>query len=292
MSITIEPLGGLGNQLFVYGFGLRLARELNVELESDIWRFHNYPWHIYELDTFTNSISRTYSSRRREVFGHRARGVIRRGQRYRLLPRHFGRLALEEGSTYDPTLLALPDGSRLSGYFQSWRYLTPILDELRAQISSPISPSPWLAATRAQLAELGPWTAVHVRRGNYTQIASMGLVADEYYRRAIREVDLHSGEIPLVVFSDSCELAEQMLVFQNHRTIFITNPPEVRAIEVLQLMSDASHLIIGNSTFSWWAAFLRDRPGRTIVAPRPWLDDLSFNERDLLPGDWITLGRD
>jgi hypothetical protein len=56
-------------------------------------------------------------------------------------------------------------------------------------------------------------------------------------------------------------------------------------------MSDASHLIIGNSTFSWWAAFLRDRPGRTVIAPRPWIDYKRFNERDLLPPDWITLGR-
>lgn len=291
MPITIEPLGGLGNQLFVYGLGLRLARELNVELESDTWRFHDYPWHVYELDTFTNSISRTYSSRTRERYGHRARGVIRRGQRARIIPRRFGRLAVEVDATFDESLLELPDGSRLSGYFQSWRYLTPIIDELRQEISLPVSPSPWMMETRERLAELGPWTAVHVRRGNYTQISIMGLAEDDYYRRAIAEVDLHSGVTPLVVFSDSPELVAQMPVFQTDRTVFVTNPPEIAAIDVLNVMSDASHLVIGNSTFSWWAAYLKDRAGRTVVAPRPWLDDASFNERDLLPTDWITLGR-
>jgi hypothetical protein len=291
MSITIEPLGGLGNQLFVYGLGLRLARELNVDLESDIWRFHDYPWHVYELDTFSNSISRTYSSPSRERYGHKARGVIRRGQSYRILPQRFGSLAIERDATFDPTLLELGDGSRLSGYFQSWKYLTPIVEELRNEISHPVSPSTWLSETRNLLSGLAEWTAVHVRRGNYTQISSMGLAEDDYYRRAIHEVDLHSGGTPLVVFSDSPELAAQMPVFDNERTTFVTNPPEVAAIDVLQVMSDAAHLVIGNSTFSWWAAYLKDRPGRTVVAPRPWLDDKSFNERDLLPTDWITLGR-
>ncbi len=292
MTLVIEPLGGLGNQLFVYALGLRLARDLDVELDVDTWRFHKYPWHVYELDTFSNSISKTYSSRSREIFGHSVRRVIRDAQKSRLLPQQIGNLVMEMGSTFDPSLLQVARHSRLSGYFQSWRYFEPIADDLRAQISSVTSPSNWIQESRERLNKLGSWTALHVRRGNYTVIPSMGIVGIDYYQRAVREIDIRAGETPIVVFSDSPELLSEYETLAPGRTIFFKPPPDVRAIDILQVMGDASNLVIGNSTFSWWAAYLRDRADRTVIAPRPWLDDANFDARDLLPLSWITLGRE
>ena len=291
MAIIIEPLGGLGNQIFVYALGLTLARKLGVQLEADLWRFHKYPWHVYELDTFQNSIDRTFSSRSREIFGHRVRGALRRGQTAGVLPRKLGRLATERDSMFDGRFLQLPDHSRLSGYFQSRHYFEPVLDELRESLSRPHLTSNWTEDTQKRLAQLGRWTAVHVRRGNYTNIPNMGLADSSYYQRAMQEIDLHEKGTTFVVFSDSPDMIPEMKVFDNKRTICIKSPSSVRAIENLRLMSLANHMIIGNSTFSWWAAYLRDSPNRVVIAPRPWLDDKSFNERDLLPPDWITLGR-
>jgi hypothetical protein len=291
MTVTIEPLGGLGNQLFVYALGLRLARALDVELDVDTWRFHKYPWHVYELDTFSNSISKTYSSRSREVFGHSVRRAIRGAQTLRVLPKRVGRLVIERGTAFDHSLLQVGAHSRLSGYFQSWRYFEPVADDLRAQINSVVSPSKWMQESREHLGELGNWTAVHARRGNYTMIPGMGIVGIDYYRRAVKEINARVGETPIVVFSDSPELLPEFEDLAPGNTIFIKPPQDVRAIEVLQVMSYASNLIIGNSTFSWWAGYLRDRNGRTVVAPRPWLDNTNFDARDLLPLSWITLGR-
>lgn len=36
MAITIRPLGGLGNQLFVYATGATLAKKLDTELVADL----------------------------------------------------------------------------------------------------------------------------------------------------------------------------------------------------------------------------------------------------------------
>jgi len=292
MSITIEPLGGLGNQLFIYGLGLRLARDLETDLICDTWNFHNYSWHAYELETFPNSISRIYSSRSREMFGHKVRRVIRRARSLHLSSIRTERLILERDSTFNSEILRAPNGSRLNGYFQSWRYLEPVAIEIKGQISKPINPSQWMHDTRRQLAELGPWIAVHVRRGTYLEVPIMGIVGNDYYSRAIALLDSVLGDLPLVLFSDTPEMLTDLQARYRDRVTLISTPPEVRAIDVLQVMSDASHLVIGNSTFSWWAAYLKDRPDRMVVAPRPWLDDKNFNERDLLPADWITVGRD
>lgn len=292
MAITIEPLGGLGNQLFIYALGLRLARELNTELICDTWNFHNYSWHSYELDSIPNEIHKTCSSRSRELFGHKARSAIRRARSLHVGPKPFSRLVLEKGSTFDPDILKIRDGSRLNGYFQSWRYFEPIAEDIRNQVSNPVKPSPWLHETRERLSALGDWIAVHVRRGTYLEVPIMGLVQDDYYSRAVPLVEELTGEkLPLVLFSDSPELAAEMMSKFKERTIVLTTPKHVQPIDVLQVMRDASHLVIANSTFSWWAAYLMNSRGRYVIAPRPWLDDWRFNERDLLLPDWITVGR-
>jgi len=207
-------------------------------------------------------------------------------------PTSIGHLVLERNSLFDSSVLQTRDGSRLNGYFQSWRYFEPIADELKEQISSPKNPSPWMHETRKRLADLGPWIAVHVRRGTYLQVPIMGLVGNDYYSRAISYLDNLVGDLPLVLFSDSPELLTDLQSRYSERVTLVSTPNSVRAIDVLQVMSDASHLVIGNSTFSWWAAYLKDRSERIVIAPRPWLDDRSFNERDLIPQGWLTLGRD
>ena len=291
MAVTIEPLGGLGNQLFIYALGLRLAQDLNTDLKCDTWNFHNYSWHIYELESFRNSISYTYSSRWRERFGHKTRGFSRRLRNLPFIPTSYGSLVLESGSTFDESILRSPNGTRLNGYFQSWRYFEPVAEELRHQVANVTAPSAWLSKTRTRLAALGDWIAVHVRRGTYLQVPIMGLVGVDYYQKAIDLVSNLVGDLPLVVFSDSPEYIPNLLAGYETRIVRVETPPEVRAIDVLQVMSSASHLIMANSTFSWWASYLENRPNRRIVAPRPWLDDKSFNERDLLLPEWITVGR-
>ena len=50
--------------------------------------------------------------------------------------------------------------------------------------------------------------------------------------------------------------------------IFCTDPRS--DIWDFTAMSFCDHNIIGNSTFSWWAAWLNKNEGRRIVAPREW----------------------
>jgi hypothetical protein len=53
-------------------------------------------------------------------------------------------------------------------------------------------------------------------------------------------------------------------------------------------MSLARHIVMANSTFSWWGAWLGERPGSCIVAPAAWG---SGGERqpELVPPRWTTL---
>lgn len=292
MTITIEPLGGLGNQLFVYALGLHLSQKHNAPLEADLWRFRNYDWHRYELDSISTQISRTYSSPHRGRFTDTARRVYREITAARPKKmRANRRLAIERTYFFNEEFLAFSSNVRLSGYFQSWRYIESVSEQLRSEILSPINPSAWLDTTRRDLQHFQGWIGVHVRMGNYRHIAGMGIIMEDYYQRAIALLDNCYDSFRIVIFSDEPETVKSFRCFQGERFSFIDAPQATRPVESLIVMSDASALILGNSTFSWWAAYLQDSPNRIVIAPRPWLDRRDFNERDLFPTHWLTVGR-
>ena len=53
-------------------------------------------------------------------------------------------------------------------------------------------------------------------------------------------------------------------------------------------MSKMKNLILSNSTFAWWGAYLNQNNG-IIVAPDPWFgpDNANINTKDLYCPNWI-----
>lgn len=293
MSIIIEPLGGLGNQLFVYATGRSLSIERGVELEADLRNFEGYKWHDYELDSFhsnlkviTNPSLRWMPNNIRKTSIRISDGISRRVKGFN--PKNIQ----EKSFIFDPGVLKAPDGSRLRGYFQSPKYFDKHGDLIRAEISQIASPSDWFQEMSKTLPALSPWVSVHVRRGNYMGLPKMGLVEVDYYSQALKLLRELEGTVNIVVFSDDLDLARILLSpYLPPKTLYVDVPVESRPIESLLLMSSADHVIIGNSSYSWWAAWLGNRLGRRVFCPRPWLDDPANNDRDLIPAPWITLVR-
>lgn len=292
--IVIEPLGGLGNQLFTYALGLENATRLRTELHVDLFNFVNYEWHDYELGLFNSSISgeieRSFSTRTLDRTGERLRG-------HRFFPRRFfprRRLAVEDTRLFDTKFLRVSDGTRLRGYFQSWKYFESVGNVIQRELWDLVSPSMAFLEKKLELERGAPWIAVHVRRGNYQTIPSMGLAGHAYYRRAIKLLrDLGHRE-RILVFTDSPEVIGEMGLFGDIDDVSIfQGDPALTPLENLLLMSLAEHLVIGNSTFSWWAAWLgRDVAGRKVIYPRPWLNRFSAHDRDLPMPEWICLSRE
>jgi hypothetical protein len=287
--IVVEPLGGLGNQLFVYGLGLAVSRRLAVPLVADLIRIKDDPKRQFELSTFRNSLvaarpeipvpsGPVFHLQRRLRAGGEAVG------RYRNF--HF-----ETHQGFDRRFLEVPDGSRLRGYFQSWKYLESVANELRNELRDVRSPSPWYEENRRRLSSIDSWVGVHVRLGDYKNWPGMP-VAEIYYKRAL-ELLLDLGvRQRIIVFSDEPELARAMPIWASFPDVsFIAGGPNVRPVETMLLMSLAGHLVIANSTFSWWSAWLGATEGRRVVFPRPWGDNL-YENRDLVPPDWIGIGRE
>lgn len=297
MAITFRPLGGLGNQLFTYATGRAIADRLQVELHADLIKLSGDQSRRFELLTFSSRIDRVHQSAsdtfdKTNVSRLRARleGILNPaaslGQ---------PQLARERGFWFDPQIPQVSDNCTIDGYFQSWKYFESAKVSLRKEITSLTSPSSWFLRKHDYLRSLGKWTGIHVRRGDYVSIARMGLTTDAYFQRA---TDLLAQISPstvsaFVVFSDDIASARELPSLQKLRDcVFIDSPADSPPIETLLLMAASSHLIISNSSFSWWAGWLGEDSNRLVIYPHPWIDYKFINTRDLPLPTWIGVGRD
>ena len=172
----------------------------------------------------------------------------------------------------------------LVGYFQSYRYLLgkSELLMLRQQSKS-------LLFSELENEYKDADLAIHIRVGDYQNEPRIGILSRDYYLKAVESLKL-SGPPKVVVFTDSPTEVESFLPMDKFSKFQIV-PTNISSAETLLLMSGFSRIIIGNSTFSWWAAMVNNSGGeKVVVAPKPWFI-AQESPIDLIPQGWIQVQR-
>lgn len=242
----VEISGGLGNQLFQLG----AARLLRRSFES-----------VY-LDFTANVIN---PKRKNEVVEFsKALGfplvqnsfVIRKilaKLRLTRVEHHFRRekLITEKVSFSIPISMNSKRKVRFRGYWQNIECAKAIREEVRSWIT--ISPQDSIG--------------IHLRRGDYTikeNLKHHGLLTDEYFESIINNFEMNSK---LKIYSDSpIEIAGMENIKKKYH---VEEALAKEPWETLVQLSGHSVIVISNSTFSWWAAFLSD--AKAIYMPDEWM---------------------
>lgn len=301
MNAVVRLKGGLGNQLFIYAFGRRLALQAGNAVAFDLVSG-------FQRDRYKQRYSLEHFRVQAEPASPRAcyldtLGVIRRrvdrwagGSGW-----NFGsRYVVDTEDRFVPELADIKDAKNtyFDGYWQSPRYFEATETTLRSELQMDVPADPENQALAQRIAACDA-IAVHARRlrgqvdlsvpaDNASRSVSLPL---EYYRAAVDQLVRQATRPELFCFADCPEWFSSLEKLNLPVTVVTHNRGYENSWKDLWLMRQCRFHIIADSTFSWWSAWLSERAGKRVVAPR--LDRWNWiANRDLLPPDWQQLDWD
>jgi hypothetical protein len=285
--IIVELRGRLGNQLFQFAVGHALSRRWNCELVFSARR----------VGAGELTLPEVIGPRYREASD---RDLLRLGIRDARVRRQVGRYVSSAGAQararlrrhqlvvnertphrFDPRLLAARPPYLLRGYFQTERYFADVADEVTDALRLP-SPESVLPPDLRR-----PVVGVSFRRGDY--VGNPWALPLRYQETALEQLRDRVDPGTLLVFSDDAEFAELTVPrLERFGPVRSAQPFLDSPLDGLSAQAGCDHLVIANSTFSWWAAWLGDRRAgsrpRIVLAPHGWLGQDA--DLDVIPDRW------
>ncbi len=163
---------------------------------------------------------------------------------------------------------------KLRGHFQSYKYF----DHNKEYIQKLFLP---------EHRETHEITAVQVRRGDYVKFPDHHpLLPAEYYVKAVKM----AGCRAIAVFSDDIQWCRDNLHFEDVDNIQYMGRDDDWS--ELYKISECKNIVMSNSSFGWWAAYLKTSPGQ-IFCPNPWFGRVplqqGFKIEDLVPPQWTVI---
>jgi hypothetical protein len=180
-------------------------------------------------------------------------------------------------SSFEYTKIEGTDNLNISGFFQSWKYFEDIKDLL---LNKYFKPSTEISNILSEYYISENSLGISVRRGDYLMLQHNHCVLSiDYYQNAINKYFQNNID-QIYIFSDDIEWCKS--VFGLDVNYVIDNVGTQ-----LFLMTKMKHLILSNSTFAWWGAYLNQNNG-TIIAPSPWFGpaNLHHDTSDLYYPSW------
>jgi len=292
--VTIQIMGGLGNQLFqiftLLGYALRQERPYFFEAEIRGPRKTVYWDNIFRalkpaLEQPTMARTACW-------------GVHRLLARLVSIPPARQRVFHEPHYHYAPIPRFAGRGdAKMVGYFQSYRYF----DEHKAGIFRLLELESRKNEIRRKTSyDYDNTASLHFRVGDYEPLKDYHPVMPVgYYQRALSQLAEDTGQDSWNVLC-FCEDKDRDITSGKIAALREQFPgmtfekinAQLQDWQQLLAMSLCRHHVIANSTFSWWAAYLGDGSDGKVYYPAIWFGPKykDFNTKDLCPEAWRRIG--
>ena len=175
----------------------------------------------------------------------------------------------------------------IDGYLQSEKYFEHCIEDVKKALK--FKPE-FVEQTKKQFDSKNVFDketiAISIRRGDYVNNPYYELLPITYYILALFEHFPNWKEFNIVVFSDDipyCKVHFDCIP----NVYFSQNNTD---IEDICLMSQCDHFITSNSTFSWWGAWLGEKPHTKVIRPNYLFANHGLKENDwsdFYPERWI-----
>lgn len=235
--LTVDLIGGLGNQLFQLAFLLYASK---ISGNYIFLKNLNSPKIIHSSEQYFQTLLQKW----RSYYCEKSIDI-----------------ALHENSKlkyedWKQKIDSTQGNIELKGYFQRYEYVDLIRDDFIRKLT-------FNELILTKYPDIGNKFFIHIRGGDYKGNPFHQLELQEYY---LTHIQKHSNE-EFVIFTNDIPYA--MTILPNIRII------EENEVDSLYLMSKSKGCICANSTFSWWGAYLN--PNRPIYFPSTWFNNSSMD---------------
>ena len=273
-------MGGLGNQLFMIFNGVSFAMDNNIDYK------------ILSLVNKTYSGTETYWNTLLDAFK----------EKYGLVSEHL-ETYMEPYHHYVPIPSTISEQNYIiQGYFQSYKYFENNYDKFK-QIMQLQQKIENVRNKYISILNDGKKTiAMHFRLGDYLGLQMYHYVQrPEYYVNALLQFEkdiqdknenMHDYKILYFYEQKDAYLIAQYIHFIKNTTRFNCNfvpiDCNIPDWEQMLLMASCDHLIIANSTFSWWGAYFNENTQKQVYYPSIWFGPAysDKNTNDMFPDTW------
>lgn len=256
---SLGHMGNLGNQLFQVASTIAISKANNQEVKLPYWKYSHY------------------FKERFPILQRAANAVTVRELGYHYTPEYWER----EIAKYPERTISL------NGWLQSEKYWLPYKQEIKDLLTFKEDYKKKLLE-KYEDAFSKPTIAISVRRGDFVGNPNYELLPISYYVGALLKYFPNIENYNIFCFSDD-------IPYCRHHFECLDNvyyPHAASDIDQLCLMSMCDNFIISQSTFSWWGAYIGQKPDSQIIRPNyNMAGELLKNndEKDYWPENWTNV---
>ncbi|WP_299093717.1 alpha-1,2-fucosyltransferase [uncultured Metabacillus sp.] len=264
--IIVQIKGGLGNQLFSYAAAYGIAKENNTELVIDRYIYDtSYFLRKYMLNNFPSIVDEhvvNYVPSQSNVSQYLYKLI----RKIRIKYKYKAQVILEEEEFKYQHIDNKGKNLYLNGYWQNYLYFDKYRDDIVEKFTPVVNFNEHGKSLLNEI-EKGNSVAVHIRRGDYVNFKGGKCLDMSYYMKAINYLtNTRKSNLTFFIFTDDVKYCKD--VFANLGNVkFVAEEAKLNDLEEFSLMTKCKDLIIGNSSFSWWAAYLASHKDKVVIAP-------------------------
>lgn len=297
----VNIMGGLGNQMFEYAFAISLKNKFPMEDVYIDTSHYNYLFikkigmanlhNGFEIErVFPNAkIPHADWKQLIKVTWYVPNYLLSRIVR-RLLPKRKTELIQAENDffAHKESYYSQRGDCYYEGIWESIQNYIPIRSLLKDVFAhgEPNYENKKLITNMSQENSVG----IHIRRGDYLLDPVFADICNlNYYENGIRQVLRDKQKHTFYIFSNDIKWCEKNIspLLDGNKIIYVRHNTGRDSCWDMFLMTYCKSLIIANSSFSWWGAFLNKNINCKVIAPKKWLNrDCVF---DIWDPEWIKL---
>ena len=283
---TVFVKGGFGNQLFQFSFAEYLRKknykvDINTDLLSQRGK-HTPRELILPIKYFGFKEQNYFNKKKFEIF-------LRINSSSTIRNSTFGQLFSEFKYTKEYSDLNQLNNNHFyfNGYWKNMRYVINNKEFIKSALSNNK-----IFKNQINNVAKKDYAMIHVRRGDFVKLGWNLEVS--YYEKSLNLLKQKFNTINFDIFTDDKEWVTKQNIFLDAKNIFSQSSTHIsgkddkeETIKTFSQMLGYSNFIVGNSSFAFWAAFLKCTDNSFITVPKPWF--INHKHPTLKMDNWLII---